>query len=443
MRFPVSILLLSLLALPALSQTSSTAPSAKSGDNTSNPAVASPSDTSKGVAPAAGANSFTEGQAKSRLEREGFTNVLNMQKDDQGVWRGQATKDGKTVNVAVDYKGDIVTRLTEAWTTTMKTTVSRLYDSRDDALQARTALRASGVDENDISIVANNSEGWYGDDVDRSSNAADGAGKGATVGAVAGGTAGLLAGLGMLAIPGLGPVVAAGWLAATAAGAAGGAAAGAAAGGIIGAMTDSGVPEDEAHVYAEGVRRGGCLVCARVDETQRAKVEAVLARHRPANISERGKTYREAGWNRFDHSAAPYSRDQVATERSRHGTTYANPGKDTTGASIAHDRVKGTEVYNTRGEHLGEVEDVIIDLPSGKVAYAVMSFGGFLGIGEKYHPVPWSLLKYDTARDGYVVPWDKAMLEGAPAYATDQMDYDDRAWNTRVHDYYRAQPYWV
>jgi sporulation protein YlmC with PRC-barrel domain len=324
----------------------------------------------------------------------------------------------------------------------MKTTVSRLYDTHSDAMQAAQALRAAGIADEDISVVANNAENWYAP-ADRESGAADGAGKGATVGAVAGGTAGLLAGLGMIAIPGLGPVVAAGWLAATATGAVAGAAAGGATGGLIGALTDHGVPEDEAHVYAEGVRRGGTLLCARVEEPQRAKAEAVLARHRPANISERSQAYRQSGWTRFDERAAPYTATEVASERGKHSGSYANPGDDTTGASIASDRVEGTEVYNAQGEHLGEVEDVIIDLPSGKVAYAVMSFGGFLGIGEKYHPVPWSMLKYDISKKGYVVPMDKAMLEKAPAYAADDMRYDDRAWNTRVHDYYKAPPYWA
>jgi sporulation protein YlmC with PRC-barrel domain len=112
------------------------------------------------------------------------------------------------------------------------------------------------------------------------------------------------------------------------------------------------------------------------------------------------------------------------------------------GTMIAADRVEGTEVYNTKGEHLGEVEDVLIDKESGKVAYAVMSFGGFLGIGEKYHPIPWSMLKYDTSKAGYVVALDQATLETAPAYDRDELKFQDRAWNASVHDYYKAAPYW-
>src|SRR5205085_5078419 len=129
----------------------------------------------------------------------------------------------------------------------------------------------------DISIVANNADSWYSDkapgkridrDGDGVDDRAEGAGTGAGIGAGIGGAAGLLAGLGLLAIPGVGPVVAAGWLVATAAGAATGAVVGGAAGGLVGSLTGAGVPENDAHFYAEGVRRGGTLVTARVDDAR-------------------------------------------------------------------------------------------------------------------------------------------------------------------------------
>ena len=84
-----------------------------------------------------------------------------------------------------------------------------------------------------------------------------------------------------------------------------------------------------------------------------------------------------------------------------------------TGNLIASDKVQGTNVYNAAGDNLGAIHDVIIDKPSGKVAYAIMSFGGFLGMGNQYHPLPWSVLKYDTNLGGYVVNLDKRQLEGA------------------------------
>ena len=109
---------------------------------------------------------------------------------------------------------------------------------------------------------------------------------------------------------------------------------------------------------------------------------------------------------------------------------------------ISAGRVQGTNVYNAGGEHLGHVEDIMLHKVSGKVAYALMAFGGFLGIGEKYHPLPWSMLKYDTAKEGYVVPLDRKQLETAPSYEAEEFDYDDAEWRDRVHTYYNAPPYW-
>jgi hypothetical protein len=109
---------------------------------------------------------------------------------------------------------------------------------------------------------------------------------------------------------------------------------------------------------------------------------------------------------------------------------------------ISAGRVQGTAVYNSKGEQLGHVEDVMIHKISGKVAYAVMGFGGFLGIGERFHPLPWSMLNYDVAQDGYVVPLDRDKLENAPAYGRDELSGDDTAWRDPVHRYYDAPPYW-
>jgi hypothetical protein len=198
----------------------------------------------------------------------------------------------------------------------MTGTISRLYDNYSDAERAVAALEAAGVPHSDISIVANNSDNWYDQNgrVDRDRDGVDdraeGAGTGAGIGAGVGGAAGLLAGLGLLAIPGLGPVVAAGWLAATAAGAA----AGAAAGGIVGALTQAGVSEEDADAYAEGIRRGGTLVTARVADADRAGLEAILARS-AVNLQDRRAAWERTGWANYDPAAAPYSADQVRRER--------------------------------------------------------------------------------------------------------------------------------
>jgi hypothetical protein len=103
---------------------------------------------------------------------------------------------------------------------------------------------------------------------------------------------------------------------------------------------------------------------------------------------------------------------------------------------ISSDKVVGTSVHNTAGDRLGSIEELLIDKPSGIVRYAVLEFGGFLGIGTDRFPLPWSLLKYDTVRDGYVVPLDKNTLERAPRYPEDDAPAYTEDYGRKVHDYY-------
>ena len=198
----------------------------------------------------------------------------------------------------------------------MTQTLTGLFDRYDDAQRAVKDLEAAGVPHRDVSIVANNSRGDHAEAV--ATDAATDAGAGAGIGAAIGGAGGLLAGLGLLAIPGLGPVVAAGWLAATAVGAVGGAAIGGAAGGLVGALTHAGVPEEDAHVYAEGVRRGGSLVTAKVDKPLMPTARAILADDRTVNIAARRDDYRLEGWNQFDDTAPAYTPEQIDAERGRY-----------------------------------------------------------------------------------------------------------------------------
>jgi sporulation protein YlmC with PRC-barrel domain len=108
----------------------------------------------------------------------------------------------------------------------------------------------------------------------------------------------------------------------------------------------------------------------------------------------------------------------------------------TTGPTIAASKVEGTAVYDLQGDKLGSIDDLAIDKTTGQVRYAVMEFGGFLGMGADRYPVPWSKLKYDTSKDGYVVDLDKASLEGAPRYTEDaRPEYTD-AYGRKVYDYY-------
>ena len=203
----------------------------------------------------------------------------------------------------------------------MTVTISRLYDNYSDAERAVTRLEGAGVPHSDISIVANNSDNWYGSrsgkvdrDRDGVDDRAEGAGTGAGIGAGLGGAAGLLAGLGLLAIPGLGPVVAAGWLASTAVGAA----AGAATGGIVGALTEAGVSREDASRYAEGVRRGGTLVSARVPDQDRARLDALL-HEKSVNLQDRSAAWQKSGWTDFDAASPPLSPEDIGRERELYG----------------------------------------------------------------------------------------------------------------------------
>ena len=209
-------------------------------------------------------------------------------------------------------------------------TVTRLFDSHTEALDAVSKLEAAGVSQDNISIVSNNADNWHsgsgnhdagplGDrNADGENDVADGAGKGAATGGLLGAGAGVLAGLGMLAIPGLGPVVAAGWLASTAVGAAVGAAAGGATGGLLGALKEAGHSDEEANVYSEGVRRGGTLVSVKADDDKVHHLQALLDGSRGFDATTRGEAYRQSGWSGFDANAQPYSAEQIELERARY-----------------------------------------------------------------------------------------------------------------------------
>jgi len=120
--------------------------------------------------------------------------------------------------------------------------------------------------------------------------------------------------------------------------------------------------------------------------------------------------------------------------------TIMNTRSSTSGYVISSDHVEGTKVYNTAGDKLGSIDDLMIDKRSGQVLYAVLEFGGFFGMGTDRYPLPWNVLKYDTERDGYVVPVDKRQLEGAPHYEVDKRPHYDEAYGRRVDDYYGVPP---
>lgn len=262
----------------------------------------------------------------------------------------------------------------------MAVTVCRLYDSYGDAVVVIEQMEAAGVPVEDTSIISNNSDGWFsgmrqeagsgasagsaapstaeriaddGTSADDGSTRATGSetitqprstasdtasestrsdaaaksadedtrsGKfesavmGAAIGATAATAGGLIASLGLLAVPGIGTAVGAGWLVTWLLA---GAAAGGVTGGLLGALTAAGVSEEDAQVYAEGVRRGGTLVTARVPEADKAKVESVMD-ERAVDTGERREEYRRGGWRWFDQQAKPFTTEEVNRERALH-----------------------------------------------------------------------------------------------------------------------------
>jgi PRC-barrel domain len=107
---------------------------------------------------------------------------------------------------------------------------------------------------------------------------------------------------------------------------------------------------------------------------------------------------------------------------------------------ISSEDVVGTDVYGVGDEAIGEVDHLLIEKVSGRVAYAVMSFGGFLGLAHSHYPIPWSALKYDTALGGFRTGITESQLKDAPEFSDDS--WGDREWETRTHEHYGARPYW-
>lgn len=203
----------------------------------------------------------------------------------------------------------------------MTKTITHVYYDYASAEQAVRNAKAAGLGDSAISLVASNADGWHkpgssdvdprhDKDRDGKDDRAEGAATGGGLGAIAGGAAGVAAGLGMLAIPGVGPVVALGWLASLAAGAV----AGGAAGGIIGALVESGESKENAALYAEALRRGGAIVTAKVPDADVEKYKAILSKD-SFDVSSRAPAYRETGWTGYDPAASAYSADQVRAER--------------------------------------------------------------------------------------------------------------------------------
>jgi hypothetical protein len=215
----------------------------------------------------------------------------------------------------------------------MQKTIVALYDNIHDAEGTIRDLEDRGFSRDQISLVAGDKNGEMSRRTSgETSGAAQGAGIGAGVGAALGGVGGLLVGLGALAIPGIGPVLAAGPLAAALGGIAGagaGAVAGGAAGGLIGGLTEMGVTEDQAQNFAEGIRRGGTLVTLMADENRSGQAKDIMNNHNPVDVNERASQWRQSGWQGFNSQGEPgdIRRDQEMGSNATFG------GNSTTGAA--------------------------------------------------------------------------------------------------------------
>jgi hypothetical protein len=239
----------------------------------------------------------------------------------------------------------------------MKTVVA-LYDHLTDAQRAVQDLVDEGLDRDYISLVAGDREGRYSSGLSRDEDAGDRSAEGAATGVVIGGIGGALLGLGALAIPGIGPVVAAGPLIAGLVGAG----VGAAVGGLVGALIDAGLPEEHAGYYAEGVRRGGALVSVEATDAQAPQVIDILDRHDPVDINERVSSWRQSGWTRFDAGReATYQepvdwRDEEFTSEPLSNQTYST--RSNGGSFAATDNIRpehrptlnsGSQITNING----------------------------------------------------------------------------------------------
>ncbi len=186
----------------------------------------------------------------------------------------------------------------------MKTVVG-LFDYYQDAERAVQELNARGFTSTDISVAARDSTLQQRVVGDKDAAVAESAGAGAVGGAAVGGLAGLLVGLGALAIPGIGPVIAAGTLATALGTTAAGAGIGAAAGGLIGALVGLGIPEEDAHIYAESVKRGSVLVTVRTGDERAPQALNVMRQFNAIDVDTRRKEWETAGWSRFDDTTLP------------------------------------------------------------------------------------------------------------------------------------------
>src|SRR5512132_3134224 len=194
----------------------------------------------------------------------------------------------------------------------MAKTIVGSFDSFNEAQRVSRDLIDDGFLDSDVNVIASNIRGDYKPD----ERAAGTSASGAATGGVVGGAAGLAASLMGLAIPGIGPIIAAGPIVATLSGAG----VGAVAGGLIGGLTDIGVSKSDAEYYAESVRRGGALVTVRADGSRAERAAEIMREHGAVDIERRAEEWRESGWTGWNHEALPYTLEDIERDRARYST---------------------------------------------------------------------------------------------------------------------------
>lgn len=261
-------------------------------------------------------------------------------------------------------------------TTVHHKTIVGVFNSVHDAQEAVRELESRGISRDEISIVANKNAVGY-ETMEASDKTADVVAD-AGIGAAIGGVGGLLlSAAGVLTIPVIGPILAAGPIAAALTGAG----IGAAAGGLIGALTESGVPEEHAKYYAEGVRRGDVLVTVRAEESRVDRVCDILDRHNAVDVDDRVHNWRERGWSGYSSEAAPFSDEELRRERQYYGagtlTGREGLGVDRERARL-HEERDDLRVPSTEASNLAGGAGT-----SGVVGATGLSSGGVAGTGSR------------------------------------------------------------
>jgi hypothetical protein len=285
-------------------------------------------------------------------------------------------------------------------------TIVGSFDSFEEAQEVFRDLQQCGFARDDISIVGNNATGQLAsragdlppDAPATLSDTGSGAATGAAAGGVLGGAAGLVVGLMGLAIPGIGPIVAAGPLAAALAGAG----VGAGAGGLIGGLTGAGVPEEDANYYAEAVRRGGALVTVRADDSRADPAARIMRSHGAVDIERRAEMWRSEGWTGHDPTREPYSVEQIERERAAYHDALAGT------AGVAPTYAGMTGAWDDQRDyfrmHHGETYGGTTGFEEYEPAYR---YGWDIGSSDRYRGRAWNDIEPELRTD-----WERRYPNG-------------------------------